>query len=339
MTEALAPSRAETGPKVTPPQIAWSNDDRLTILASPHPSAAARRFLVFVVPRADRPSPLLKVMSSDRNFDVAARFYDHPGSNTALAEQAEFVMTGGLSKFHSASLFFTQCPAALGYDGYLFVDGDLAFDGARLGDFLAFSHALDLDLAQPAVTRDSFCFWHMAYVQPRFLYRETSFVEVMCPYFSRRALSLTRASFARSISSYGLDLVWPSLVGSSRIAVVDAFQIRHAETVDLSSGPFYRYLQSRGIDPEADECRMLAEYGVAPHRAHSRRGIFRPDGGPTLRSVPLFGPERLSTHQRLIDFAMAVMRAGPSRLESARVASLGPLVRKPAAPQEASGQS
>lgn len=278
-------------------------------------------------------SPLVGSISARRNFDIAVRFYDRPGENEPLLEASEFVMTGGLSKFHAASLFFERCDVKDRYDGFLFLDGDLEFDVSQLSTFLSFVHAAGLDLAQPSLTRDSYCFWKMVYHQPRFLYRETSFVEVMAPYLSRDALRKTLGSFTRSISTYGLDLVWPSLIGTGRVGVVDAFQIRHKERVDHVSGSFYIYLKSIGIDLNAEERRVLAEYGVTPHHAHSLRGYLvkrdkmQQPGAPSLHSVALHGIEAFTNQQWAIDIAMRLAACGPSRQEPGKSVELRPFLK------------
>lgn len=299
----------------------WSNSHDVQLVSQRSVDPSGRPFLVFVVPRKDMLSPLLRLGTRARNFDLAVRFYESPGRNEAFLRDADYVMTGGLSKFHAASLFLEKCRLQNAYDGYLFLDGDLEFDPAQLCNFLAFVRAAGLDLAQPSLTRDSYCYWKMAYHQPGYIFRETSFVEVMAPFLSRRALSRTIETFSRSISTYGLDLVWPAIVGSSSIGVVDAFQIRHREVVDHSSGNFYKYLKSISVDLDEEERLILAEYGVTPERAHSRRGYFwerrwqfraRPR---KLVSVTLDAPEKKTEKQFLIDLALRRARWGRTRAE------------------------
>jgi len=295
--------------------IKWRNDSRLEIVsASRNTLSNPRRFLVFVVLRGDRPSPLLTIADRRRNFDIAIRLYDEPRANAALLNSAEFVMTGGLSKMHAASLFIDACGLSDVYDGYFFLDGDLEFDAGLLSSFLSFASAARLDLAQPSLTRDSYCYWKMAYCQPCYLLRKTSFVEVMAPYFSRNALSKTLHTFTRSISTYGLDLVWPSIIGSKEIGVVDAFRVRHSERVNHETGKFYTYLKSIGVDLDQEEETLLAEYGVTPEQAHSRRGFFWSYPGPLSRrpprliSVEIPEPEKRLQKQITIDLAMRLAK-------------------------------
>jgi len=275
---------------------------------------------------------LLRTLKSKRNFDLAVRFYEAPGRNEGLVDGAEFVMTGGLSKFHSAALFFDVNRLQETYDGCLFLDGDLEFNSEQLCNFFSFVKAAKLDLAQPSVTRDSFCYWKMAYHQPGYIFRETSFVEVMAPYLSRSALLKALPTFTKSISTYGLDLVWPSLVGNNGIGVVDAFQIRHRDRVDHASGNFYKYLKSINVDLDEEERLILAEYGVTPGVAHSRRGYFwnrrwpLSTEPPTLVSVRLNAPETKTEKQILIDLAMRRARWGSGRAEQELATAISPFL-------------
>jgi hypothetical protein len=307
----------------------WSNSETISVVSQRN-SPSRRPFLVFLVPRGDMSSPLLRLEPTDRNFDLAVRFYDEPKQNEAFLMEAEYVLTGGLSKFHAAALFFEACNLQNSYEGYLFLDGDLEFDASRLSKFLSFVHAANLDLAQPSVTRDSYCYWKMAYHQPAFIYRDTSFVEVMAPYLSRAALLKTLPTFKQSISTYGLDLVWPSIIGSGQIGVVDAFQIRHQERVDHASGNFYKYLKSIGVDLDEEERKILAAYNVTPEQAHSLRGyrlkrnrIFA-QSPPSLVSVPLQEIEKRSDRQWVIDSYMWMAALGPSHPEVVKSDTLRP---------------
>ena len=309
----------------------WQNSEEIRIVSTRvRTQSFKRQFLVFIVPSSSIASPLLSVLNAERNFDIAVRFYDDPGANDQFLTDADFVMTGGLSKFHAASQFLRSNEFLSQYDGYLFLDGDLEFNASQLSAFLAFVNAANLDLAQPSVTRDSYCYWKMAYQQQGFVFREASFVEVMAPYMSRFALSKLLPTFEKSISTYGLDLVWPSLVGNKAIAVVDAFQVRHRDRVDHASGSFYRYLKSIDVDLEEDERLMLAEYGVKREQAHSRRGYFWRRqwplfGGPSaLVSVPLGGPEGRTNEQFLIDLAMRAARMRRGRLEAQLEMAISP---------------
>ena len=294
-----------TGDTVQP--TAWDNAKAITVVRRPE-RVAFRRFLVFLVAAEGVSHPLLGKLLDDRAYDLAVRFYGPPGVNAGFLDAADYVLTGGLSKFHAAAQFLEQCRLIGRHEGVLFMDGDLRFDPAALQSFLERASAAGFSLAQPALSRDSFSYWKMPYHHAQFAYRETSFVEIMCPFLSDTALRKLLPTFTQSISGYGLDLVWPTLLPGQRIGVVDSFEIQHKEMVDMKGGPFYRYLSTLGIHPHEEESRLLEIYGVQRHQPHSRRGymIRSDDGSRQISSVPLFGPERFTGSQLLIDRWLAI---------------------------------
>lgn len=71
-------------------------------------------------------------------------------------------------------------------------------------------------------------------------FRHTNFVEIMAPLFSRQALLQCLFTFNISISGYGLDLIWPKVLGwpTDKIALFDSVSVRH--TRPIGSGPVYK---------------------------------------------------------------------------------------------------
>ena len=81
----------------------WRNDGKLELIdRSRRSETDRRRFLIFLVPHPEMPSAFLASTPQERNFDLAVRFYADPGCNEGLMSEADYVMTGGLSKFHAA---------------------------------------------------------------------------------------------------------------------------------------------------------------------------------------------------------------------------------------------
>ena len=85
------------------------------------------------------------------------------------------------------------------------------------------------------------------------LLRYVDFVEIMCPVFSTRALRVCRGSFRDSVSGFGLDHLWPALLGGarSRIAIIDSVGVIHTRPLGRN------YVVQTAIDEEA---ALLAAY-------------------------------------------------------------------------------
>jgi hypothetical protein len=223
----------------------FQNTERVSILRAPPRN---RRFLVYVRCGSNARATLFNNSSGgDRNYDVALNFYSAPHPEDAVYEWSEFLIGGGLSKFHAAKQFL-YTGILDRYLGVLFLDDDLDlhFD---LGSFFEYCEAAKFAMAQPSLTHSSDGAWRITYHHPGFEYRLTNFVEVMGPYFARDFLMTVVESFDLSISTYGLDVFWGmQLEEGQQAAIVDRFQMSHLKRRNLASGDYYGYLQSIGVD-------------------------------------------------------------------------------------------
>lgn len=160
------------------------------------------------------------------------------------------------------------------YDAFWFPDDDLSVDTDTLNRMFAFFHAFDLSLAQPALTRNSYCTWKTLLQDPGCHLRFVGFVEVMAPIFSGAALRVCRATFSESRSGWGLDWVWPTLCrqnGLKGIAVIDATPVWH--TRPMGGGELYA--KNRELDPRSDAVRVIRQYGLQEVRAVAKYSIER----------------------------------------------------------------
>lgn len=152
------------------------------------------------------------------------------------------------------------------YSAFWFPDDDLDADTLTLNRMFALFHGLQLKLAQPALTRDSYFSWPQLLQRPEYLLRQMSFVEVMAPLFTRDSLRRCLASFGDSRSGWGLDWVWPQLLGGSgdgRVAVIDATPVKHTRPVG-GGGDLYK--NNPELDPANDSRRLTAEAGLSVER-------------------------------------------------------------------------
>ena len=241
----------------------FRNAPQVTLLRA---SAQRRRFLVFVRAGGGGNSPVAPaLLAAPRDFDLAVSYYAEPAAADPMLPQAEILLGGGLSKFHAAKGLFQAWPAAAGYEAVLFADEDvtLRFNPAA---FFGFFLQEGLALAQPSLSQDSFSNFRLLLHNPSFIYRTTNFVEVMAPCFARGFLAEAWPRFDRSISTWGLDVLWAAMLGPGReAAVLDCFQMQHAKPMD-PNGAFYRYLAGMGVDCYAELRSIMDELGIPQHK-------------------------------------------------------------------------
>ena len=112
------------------------------------------------------------------------------------------------------------------------VSGPLTTAGNIDGFFEAAS-ALQWDLCAPALDEASYYAHYSTMRNRNCAARRTGFVEIMVPCFSRAALERLLPTLALSTTGWGwgLDSVWPKLLGYARMGVIDATPVLHTRPV------------------------------------------------------------------------------------------------------------
>ncbi len=175
------------------------------------------------------------------------------------------------------------------YDHVWLPDDDLACDTATINRLFAICREFDLELAQPALSPDSYLGHAITLRNHAFRLRYTNFVEIMAPCFSGRFLARCAPSLGENLSGWGLDYLWPSWVSDARrIAIVDAAVVRHTRPV---GGPNYQALTERGLTARDEMMHLIARYGI-------RSAARFVTGGVTLAGRELSTSDQ--THPELV---------------------------------------
>ena len=162
------------------------------------------------------------LLAPSRTWDLALNDYSGDGELPGGAEYSHSVDRG---KFTGARELLGE--RVFAYRGVAFLDDDVAASADTLKRLFEVGRLLDLDLWQPALTRESYGFWNHLKQAPGSLVRAAPFVEIMCPFFSAAGLRSCWQTFDAAESGYGLDNVWRELLGRRRMAVVDALPVLH----------------------------------------------------------------------------------------------------------------
>ncbi len=174
------------------------------------------------------------IAEASRSWDLCISYYG--ADPAAVLDQAEYVTHQPHQRKFQAlhDCFFPGSPL-WNYGRIWFPDDDLMLSWSDINHLFHISRRSDLDLAQPALLPSEDCpiAHRVTARQPDKLLRYGDFVEIMCPLFSPAALRLCIGSFRDSVSGFGLDYLWPSLLGGprARIAIIDAVGISHTRRV------------------------------------------------------------------------------------------------------------
>lgn len=242
----------------------------------PEPAPAVRRpYLVFMRVGATDLLPDWLAAEPQRNWDLFVSGYlprePHPA---AIATH-----TGGYNKLEH----FHQCvkSGVLDLSDYRYVllaDDDLAVTGGSISDFFETTERLGLTVSHPAQDWSGYWSHRIMLRNPMAEWRETNFVEVMCPCFETGFLTRHLDAIPITRSTWGSDHAYCHLAHAAggKVGIVDTAVIRHTKPIQ-ASGAFYRKLAADGIDPGVELETVLVDLPPAyrDHRVlgiHVRRG-------------------------------------------------------------------
>ena len=174
----------------------------------------------------------------------------------------------------------------LRYESALFLDDDVEIGADGINALFRAMRAQGLDLAHPALTKDSRTAWPFLkkLAAGNGVVRVTS-VEIMAPLMTRRALERAGWVFAESVSGWGSDLLLGPVVrsafGPESIGVIGSVAVRHAAPVDVADGAFYAFLRRYGVDPGQEANRVASSFGVE----RFLRPLAPGEAGPAYRGA------------------------------------------------------
>jgi hypothetical protein len=220
-----------------------------------HRGPARRRNLVIV--RADEnslhPQWDRNIPDLERNWDVCVSFYGKD-EDFSRADFVQYHVHQHEKRKYPSIFELLTADRLWDYDFFMIIDDDVMLSWLDLNVAFEVCREHRLDLAQPSLTPDSFWSHALTVQQPGLLLRFVGYVEGMAAIFSKEALRTCLPTFERSQFGWGIDVLWPLLLGrsDSRVAVIDRVAIRHTRPV----GATYD-----GGVAKVEGDRFLEEYG------------------------------------------------------------------------------
>jgi hypothetical protein len=145
------------------------------------------------------------------------------------------------------------------YDHVMFAEDDLLAGPSVWSSFFDFCRERGAVLAQPALTQDSHYSHLMTLANRHFIWRATTFVEVMAPTVTPDALCelLPTLDHTPTGFGWGMEAAWSKLLGYAGIYIADALTIRHTRPVGINRhGAMRRRLRE-------EEAGFLRHFGAA----------------------------------------------------------------------------
>jgi hypothetical protein len=194
---------------------------------------------------------------AEQNFDYALSWYgDKPPAELGMAQGAAFVHLQHGAKWPGLEQTLLAHWDQIQKYRYIWLpDDDLLCVPEQVSRMFSICEDLALDLAQPALTTDSY-FSHVTTLRhSAFQLRFTNFVEIMAPVLSMDMLSRVFHTLRGQISGFGLDALWPRYSRLGKVAIIDETPVRHTRPV---GGPVYKFSQEAGLMPVHEDWLVSA---------------------------------------------------------------------------------
>ncbi len=222
----------------------------------------------------------------EREFEVCLLFYHEQINNPSLYADADHFFHLKGFKYHMIHQLLTEIhPEWLQqYDHFYFLDDDIEIDTRQINQLFALSKGFGSHISCAALTKDSYCSWPIFKQDPHAWCRFVGQIEVMAPLFSREALQLCLESFIANRSSWGMDSVWPKILGypEDKLIVFDTITMRHIHPV--GKGELYVKI---GVNPHDEWADIVARYG-ARRQNYTEYGRLLPVNKNSNRRTFLF---------------------------------------------------
>jgi hypothetical protein len=196
---------------------------------------------------------------SHRDFDLLVSYYGNTADQFRAGSEHYDAETGPRWPAH-ARICREQWAILERYEHIAFACDDLEAPQGTWNALFRTCRRYGLDLAQPAI--EGHPTHRITQPQRDCILRYTNFVEIMCPVFCQASLQKLRGTFGESISGWGLDFLWGSLLPypQFKIAIIDSVRVRH--TRPKGGAALKPALAALGVEPGAELERVRIAHGL-----------------------------------------------------------------------------
>jgi hypothetical protein len=200
------------------------------------------------------------------SWDLCDVFY-HPDEVEAVLDgritsDADFVILDrdrSLRKLGLIKKLFAAADFWRGYESVMLADDDVEHVGCTVEETFDLFDKTGVQVAQPALTGDSHFSHAITLQNVECAWRETNFVEMMTPIFTRTALLEYLPVFDATVSGWGVDFYWSmkEIDSGRHLAILDKTPIRHSRA--LGAGGYYEGLK---LEPGQEMREFLERQGL-----------------------------------------------------------------------------
>lgn len=163
-----------------------------------------------------------KWLTGDREYDIALNYWSTPQN---YGEEYHFETPG--QKWYGVAVNLPHM-RAFDYKAIAIIDDDLEFTTDQLNQLFNYGILHSFNLWQPALIKDSYISHQIVLQVNNSGHRQTTFVEIMTPFFSFKGLCKLYWTFGMSETGWGLDTyLWPLILKKEGMAIVDELPVKH----------------------------------------------------------------------------------------------------------------
>lgn len=241
------------------------------------PVAGERGLVLVRVGASHRISAWLDMPREQRDWDLALSLYEEIelGENACVDVLHRY--KGG--KWDGIYAFFAANPHLLvAYDYFWLVDDDIEATAAQVRELFTYVRTERFEIAQPALSLDSYYSHRLTLQCEGFMHRHTNFVEIMMPVLSQPVLRQVLPWLESTRSGVGIDWLWYRFTQNPRqsVAIIDAIAVPHRRPLNQH---LRGRLRSAGIYHLDERKSLLKGKGVKGHYPVAYAGRLANDGG------------------------------------------------------------
>lgn len=198
---------------------------------------------------------------TDFGFDLALLIYDGAKYSDKNSNAAKFQLDWKGRKFENIHKFLSDKKNWEQYDNVGIVDDDCLTTPHDISKLFAMGDEHNFDLWAPALAAGSYASHRATVQRPEYDFRISNVVEIMCPFWKKRALEACLDDFVDGPNKqgYGLEYSWEAILDSREgktkfggwVAIVDKYPMVHTKPV-----------VSRPEISEPDTWHFREKYGV-----------------------------------------------------------------------------
>ena len=190
--------------------------------------------------------------------------------------------------------FFRKQPELLqSYDYFWFPDDDIETTADKASSFMSICMENGFELAQPALTTDSYFAYRETIENPRFRFRRTNFVELMMPLMKREFLLKVLPLFEGKHAALGIDWIWQEAAARpyENVAIIDAFPMSHTRPRNLH---LVTKMRDQDISITDEKTKTFEAHNIKLHNPIVYSGELK--NGATIRNRLHLAGELLIGH-------------------------------------------